>query len=419
MQKQQKKIIFAGVLGNAIEWYDFTVYAFFAPVIAKLYFPNADPVISLLLTFSVFAAGFLVRPLGGVFIGYIGDHFGRKKALILSISLMSIPTLLLGFLPTYQAIGLAAPLLLILLRLVQGIAVSGELTSAAAFLIEHAKEKWRGLAGSYVLLSAFIGVIFSSALASGVTHYFTPEQVSDYGFRLPFILGGLVGMFGLWLRLRTQETDLFIERSKEKLPSFINHLFSIGFKPILLTTLLTCVMAIGNYFLIAYFNTFLVNQMGFALKDASWINLIALCVFALCLPLMGALSDKIGRKPTLLLGTLGSIVCIYPVFWLLQQRDIHLALWGEILFAVMLSPITATIATTISELFHVGVRNSGISIGYNVSLALFGGTAPLISIALVSATQSLYAPAWYLIAGAAISLFALLFIQESYQSELR
>jgi MFS family permease len=185
-----------------------------------------------------------------------------------------------------------------------------------------------------------------------------------------------------------------------------------------LTFLLTCVMAVGNYFLIAYFNTFLINQHGMTLKEASVINFIALCSLTVCLPLMGMLSDRVGRKPVLWIGMVGSAICIYPVFWLLQQPNYFLVISGEVLFAVMLSPITANIPSTICELFHVGVRNSGISIGYNVSLAIFGGTAPLLAIALVAATHYLYAPAIYFVIVIAISGIALLFIPESFQREL-
>jgi MFS family permease len=189
----RKKTFFAGIFGNTLEWYDFTAYAFFAPILAKLFFPLSNPFTSLLLTFGVFALSFLVRPVGALFFGYIGDHFGRRTALIISIIVMSLPTLFLGLLPNYATIGIAAPVLLTILRMTQGLAVSGELTSATSFLVEHAHEKRRGFAGSLAMWSAFIGITLSSIVVTSITMAITDQQLTTWGWRVPFVLGGLLG----------------------------------------------------------------------------------------------------------------------------------------------------------------------------------------------------------------------------------
>lgn len=418
-----KKIIFAGIFGNALEWYDFTAYAFFAPLFAELFFPTHDAFVSLLMAFSVFALGFLIRPIGALFFGYLGDKWGRRKALITSIIVMSVPTLLVGFIPDYAAIGIAAPLLLTVLRLLQGTAVSGELTTAAAYLVEHAGETRRGLAGSLVMCSAFIGITLSSAVVTLMTELTSHSQLLAWGWRLPFILGGIIGLIGLILRLRSAETTLFQQASatvkSETATSVLRHLGNIiRHSSMWLAVFLTCIMAVGNWFFIGYFNTFLIKNVGLPMKEVMLINFINLCVFTLLLPGIGLISDSVGRKPVLTIGILGFIIFSYPIFWLLDYGNIFAAFAGELLFAIILGCISAIIPTALAELFQVRTRNSGMALGYNISLALFGGTAPLVAIALVSNTGNHFSPAYYLIACAVLSGWALSRLKESYRSQL-
>lgn len=419
---QKKKTIFAGIFGNALEWYDFTTYAFFAPILASLFFPSKNPYASLLMTFGVFALSFLVRPIGALIFGYIGDHFGRKKALIISIIVMTVPTLLLALLPSYTRIGLAAPILLTLFRLIQGLAVSGELTSATSFLVEHAQATKRGLMGSLAMCSAFIGIVMSSLVVTLISDWVPHEELVSWGWRIPFLLGAFAGIIGLRLRLKTLETKHYEEAkqiiSNKTKPSFLEHYFKLNYKPIFLAMMLTAIMAIGNYLLIGYFNTFLIKMAGHPMNRVMTINFICLLVLTLLLPFLGLLSDKIGRKPVLAFGMIGLIFCAYPSFLLLKQPNLFDVFLGELLFTLVLAPVAALIPTTLAELFHVHTRNSGISLGYNASLALFGGTAPLIAIELVSLTKNSLTPALYVMLGGFISLMALWFLTESYQKEL-
>lgn len=418
-----KRTFIAGVFGNALEWYDFTAYAFFAPIIAKLFFPTEDSSLSLLLTFSVFAVGFLMRPFGGLFFGLIGDRLGRRKALIVSIICMSFPTLLLGLLPTYTSIGIFAPLILTILRIVQGAAVSGELSTSATYLVEHAGQSKRGFAGSLVMCSAFIGITTSSAIATLILHSFNAQEISGWVWRLPFIAGGMIGLVGLILRLKSEETKLFKETKttseQESATSILKHLLeTLRHTSLWLSVLLGCMMGVGDWFLIAYFNLFLTENVGMPMKTVMTINLIVLSIFTILLPFMGTISDNIGRKPVLRTGFIGFILFSYPIFWLLNRGTFLSVFIGELLFAVILSTIAALMPTALAELFHVRTRNTSMALGYNFSQGFFGGTAPLIAISLVAKTGSHYAPSFYLMLSALISWWALSRLKETYQDKL-
>lgn len=417
---KQKKVVLAGAIGNALEWYDFTIYAFFVPIIATQFFPNKDQFVSLLATFGVFAVGFLVRPLGAILFGFIGDHAGRKKALVISMIMMSFPTFLIGLLPNYNSIGMMAPLLLIGLRIIQGLAVSGELTTATVFLIEHADVNKRGIAGSLAMAGALLGMVLSSIFASVMSEIMSDVQLAAWGWRIPFLLGGLIGIIGLIVRLRSIEPAIYELSHANKAivdrpSSVLSHISSLSYRTLFVGICLTSIMATANYFLIAYFNTFLVKTQGLPLRSVMVINTIAISIQVVITVLMGRLSDYVGRKAVLGAGIMTLTVLVYPIFWLLTQHDIYLALLGEVLFALAAGALTGLIPTTLAELFDTYHRNMGISISYNVSLALFGGTAPLVAMTLVATTQNVFAPAWYLMGCAIIAFAALFMLQESYQ----
>lgn len=422
MNTLSKKTIFAGVFGHVLENYDFSLYAFFSPILAATFFPHQDQHVALLLTFSIFALSFLVRPLGSIVFGFLGDRLGRKNALIISIIMMSISTFLLGVLPGYAVIGLWAPILLTLLRLTQGVAVSGEMTTAITYLVEHANQKGRGLIGGVTMSSACFGGVVASGIIAFVTLFVSNEQLFQWAWRIPFILGGIVGIMGLIVRLHSPETALYQSAQKrmdktQKI-SFFTHYCQLDYKSIILGILLTCVMATSFYTFMSYFNTFLMDTLGHPAKSVMLINFIGLLTLTLLLPIFGLVSDKIGRKPVLLMGIIGLILFTYPIFWLLQQPSIVSIFWGEFFFVIIVSPLLAIIPTTLSEMFPVQTRNSGLSLAYNMSQALFGGTVSLIALQLTASTHNLYAPVWYIMVTAFISLCALCKIKESYQQLL-
>lgn len=416
-QHASRTTLFAGIIGNTLEWYDFLLYAYFAPILAPLFFPAKTPLISLLLTFGVFALGFLIRPLGAIVIGQWGDRYGRRKALLISISLMTIPTVAMGFLPTYASIGIAAPILLTLIRFIQGFAVSGEIASAACYLVEHANKNRRGYAGSLIMSSAILGILLGASIATLQTELMPEAILHSWGWRIPFLLAGVFGILGIWIRLRATESPQFIalpETAKTPLKTLLLHypkylLQGIG---------LTMILAIGNYYFVAYFTTYLVQSAKLELSQAMLINVIAMVFFIIFAPLFGLLSDKFGRKRLFLIGAGLMIIGAPLVFYLLLQKNFLACLSAEIIFAIILAATDGLILTTLAELFPTNIRATGASLCYNTSLALFGGTAPLVAITLTQVTQNAFIPAWYVMFGALISFLCACFFKPAREDKV-
>lgn len=418
MHQSLNKTIFAGAYGNILESYDFSIYAFLAPFLSRIFFPNNHPSVALLLTFGIFALSFLVRPLGGVIFGYLGDTVGRKKTLQLSILFMSIPTLLLGLLPHYATIGILAPALLTLLRLLQGIAISGELATSMSYLIEHAPPHRRGFVGSLALCTACCGGVIGSALVAVLSYCLSPQQLMDFGWRIPFIVGGCLGFLGLYLRVcfPFQETTLF-KQAKHTTLSLWQHYRHLDYKPIVTAMALSGIMSMSYYLYMAYFNSLLINTLGHPPHAILMLHFISQLFLACLMPYFGWLSDKLGRKPVFRLGLIGLLLGSYPVFYCLQQ-SLFWAWLGELSFVVLIAPLVALLPTTLAEMFHVQTRNSSIALGYNLGQAIFGGTAPLIALSLTNHSGTLYAPAFYLMTASCVTLGVLWRVKESYQKIL-
>lgn len=414
MQPSEKKSIIAGLYGNALEWYDFLLYASFAPIFSDIFFPTNVHFLSMIATFTVFAIGFLVRPIGGALLGHYADHVGRRKALIASVAIMTVTTTCIAFLPTYQHAGIIAPILFTLFRLIQGIAIGGELPGSATFLIEHMFNYGRGFAGSLVLCTAFLGIFAGSLTASLLSAAISYEQLADWGWRLAYCIGGILGILGIYLRFKSVEPSTFLqEKPSEELP--VKLVFTRYKKQLLLAIICTSILAVVNYILIAYVTSFLVKSAKFSLNDALFINFISLFLLTLLIPVMGLLSDYLGRKFVFLAGIIGIFLFVFPVFWLLMSGNWWYVLGSEVLLAIILAPINATVPTIIAEMFPTAVRASGTSIGYNIGQALFGGTAPLIALLLIEVTGNHYAPAWYIFIWTIIVIFVSKFLQETNQ----
>lgn len=395
MNTAERRSVIAGLYGNALEWYDFLLYASFAPLFAKLFFPAQNKLLSFLATFGVFAVSFFMRPIGGILLGHCADSYGRRKALLISVTLMTMVTIAIAFLPGYERWGLLASILFTLLRLLQGIAVGGELPGSVTYIIEHMFACHRGLAGSLVLSSAFLGIFAGSLVASVLSHALTYEELLQYGWRAAYLLGGVLGLLGIYLRVKSIESDAFLKaKPTTELP--IKRLLLEYRHSLILAIIFTSILAMANYLLIAYVTTFLVQGKFLILKEAHTIHLIALFLLLISIPVMGMLSDKIGRKPIFLAGLLGLMLAIFPIFWLLQQANWWYALGAECILAICLAPLNGTIPTMLTEMFPTEIRASGTSMGYNMAQALFGGTLPLIALTLTDITGSNYAPAWYI-----------------------
>ncbi len=409
MNQQSKSIagiVLPGLLGNILEWYDFALYGYFAHIISPLFFPNDNKLLSLITTFAVFAIGFIMRPVGALLFGMMGDRYGRKQSLSIAILLMAIPTTLIGCLPSYQTIGIAAPLLLLLMRLLQGLAVGGEFTGSMVYIIEHTNPAKRCFYSAIVMSSAFVGLLFGSMMALLVEQF---NQNSPNLWRVPFLLSFILGFIGLYLRLGMPESPEFkslqtngqIEANPIKtLLTNYKYNIALGFMAVMLPSA-------GFYLSFLYLANFLHTFLAVDIQRAFLINSLAMLVIIIGLPLIGLLADKVGKLVMLYVGAIGFLMCSIPLFALIINGDSIALIIAEIIFAGLVAISYSSIPAFLVQLFPPQVRYTGISLPYNLANALIGGTIPLVSTALIYYTGSYYAPAIYLSVIALISLLAL------------
>ncbi|MGB7292866.1 MAG: MFS transporter [Thermodesulfobacteriota bacterium] len=417
----QRKTLIAGCVANVLEWYDFALYGYFASVLAKLFFPAEDQLSSLVLTFEVFAAGYLMRPLGAAFFGNLGDRVGRKKVLIISVTLMAASTVLIGVLPSYARIGVWAPILLTLLRVVEGFSVGGEFTGTISFIVEHSQPSRRGLTGSFATFSLIGGILLGSAVGALITSSLSAEEVINWGWRIPFVLGIVVGGVGIYLRFGIEETPVF--KSMEDRGGIVRtpifEALTNYRREILIAMGTTWVGSATFYIIFVYMPTYLSSEHNIPISTALKINTVTMVILMMVSPFMGALSDRVGRKPVLTTGCVGIAVLAYPLFLLLSAGNMLYALGAQAIFAVGLAMLFAPLGATLVELFPTKVRLSAMSLGYNLGFSIFGGTAPLVATYLIKETGSILAPSIYLIFSALVSLFVFLKIRETYRDPLR
>ena len=413
--------LLAGFVGNILEWYDFTVYGYFATVIGALFFPSEDKLASLIAAFGVFAAGYLMRPLGGAFFGIMGDKLGRQKALSMSILLMAIPTTLLGCLPTHDQWGWASAALLVLIRLFQGISVGGEFTGSISFLVEKAPDGKRGFYGSWTTFGVMGGMLLGSGVGALVTHILTPEQIHDYGWRIPFLLGFLVGILGLYLRKEMVRDDA-IEMLKQEgglSPSPLKELWTEHRKSAVKLIFFNWGFAVSVYLIFIYLTSYLHTFLGVPMHLALSANTMAM-VFLMCMiPFMGKLSDRVGRKPMLLTALSGFTLLTVPLFGLLFKSTFGTILLSLLVFALMESILQGVAPAAMAEMFPARIRYTGLSVSYNIAMALFGGTAPVAATWLIKITGgNHWMPSFYLAASALIAVIAVSRFQETHKEPL-
>ncbi|MEM7442011.1 MAG: MFS transporter [Pseudomonadota bacterium] len=417
-QSLNARVLAAGAIGNALEWYDFAIYAYFAPVIATHFFPSDDPVNSILATFGVLAAGYIMRPLGGILLGHVGDRAGRRFALSLSIILMAVPTSLIAVLPTFDAIGIAAPIVLTILRLLQGLSVGGEYMGSVVFVAERAPKRRRGLAASVCSTSGSVGILVASAVATLLGAVMAEDTLNDWGWRLPFAAGLLLGGIGFLLRRHIQEIGPALGGSYEppRMPIFIvvrDHLPTV-----LRTFALAGFMGALFYVTFVYLTTYLTEVVGTGRSAVLEINTVAMIVLVIVMPLFGLLSDRIGRKPVIIGSAVGTLVLSYPLFLLLHSGNVGLEVVGDLGLAVLMGASLGPMPALMAELYPKEIRYSATAFSYNLPVAIFGGTAPLIATFLVAETGNDYSPAFYLIVMAVIGLAALMLTPETKDVDL-
>lgn len=409
LTKKQLNLVIASLSGNILEWYDFALYGYFASVFSKIFFPSDNEFISLMMTFMVFASGFLVRPFGGAVFGYIGDRYGRRLALLSSIAIITIPTFLMGLLPTYKQIGIFSPIFLTTLRLLQGLSASGELSGSGIFLVECAKEKNRGLYASLVMCSTYVGLLIGCVISMFSILYFSHSELISFGWRIPFLLSILFGLPALYLRLNCEESPLYLkEVNTNNIKSNpFKYLISNHLSQVMQIILLASSLAVAIYMVIGYLPTYFVSHLGMSLKSSLIISSFGLSFLVIFVTLWGFLSQRfISARAIFYFGSSGMALSSYLIFYLIAEQNIISGIIGEFILVFFLAPIASSIIFLISDAFPTNVRFIGGSVGYNLSMTIFGGTAPLIAIFLTGFFGSNTAPAFYLILVSIASLIA-------------
>ncbi|TCK36294.1 metabolite-proton symporter [Paraburkholderia sp. BL8N3] len=420
-EHSMKRIAVASVIGTTVEWYDLFVFATAsALVFNKVFFPGFVPLIGTLLAFGTFASAYLARIVGAALFGHFGDRLGRKSMLLVSLVMMGIATFCIGLLPDYASIGIWAPLLLLTLRIVQGLALGGEWGGAVLMAVEHAPANQRGLYGSWVQIGVPAGTLIANLVFLLSNAVLADGALLAWGWRIPFLVSVLLVFVGLYVRLNTSETPTFrkVKDADAQVKVPLAELLSKHWKQVLLGGIAT--MSTGTSFnlIVAFGLTYGTQTLGFSRGAMLTIALISCALCILMLPAFGRLSDLIGRKPVIVGGIVAEALLAFPLFWLLDTREFPFALLGYLLMMTAFAANYGPIATFLAELFGTQVRYSGLSVSYMLSGLLGSAATPIITTALLSATGKGSSVAWFMVGSAAVSTGALLLLAETHRRDL-
>jgi MFS transporter, MHS family, proline/betaine transporter len=405
-----RRVIAAGMIGNVLEWYDFAIYGYFAAQIGRHFFPHEDPVAQLLSAFGIFAVGYLMRPIGGVIVGHIGDTLGRRAALTFSVAAMAIPTFLIGLLPGYETFGVLAPVGLTLLRVVQGLSVGGEYPGSMVFLVEHAPEGQRGLMGALGASGGTVGMLLGSAVGAAFSASMSTAALDAWGWRIPFLLGLVVGVAGYILRRYAFETGIVEKRTRAPILETLRHWRVVaGFAG--LSVYSAVIFYIGFVYLVSWLQT----ADGIPPSRSLEINSFSMLSSVPVLIAVGWLSDRIGRKPLMLLASTGGFIGALPLFWLLNHQSDLLAQLGQLGLVLLSGVYYGSLPAVLVEAAPPTVRCTAVALGYNLCTGLFGGLSPLVATWLVERTGDEIAPAFLIMASAAVTLVTLFWFRETYR----
>ncbi len=402
-----RRAVAAAMIGNATEWYDYAVYGYLAVTLGEVFFPSTDATASLLSSFATFALAFAVRPLGALFFGPLTDKLGRQRTLAITILGMAGATVLIGLLPSYAAAGVLAPLCLVLLRMLQGFCVGGEYGGAATFAVECAPDSRRGFWASWLEFGAIGGFLLASAEVTALTLALPEDAMNAWGWRVPFLVAGVLGVVGLYLRFKLTESPAFrqLRDTAETSRTPVRAVLTGNWPGVLRCAGIVMYSSVGTYLVLTYMPSYLSETVGLPSGTAQLLVFAAGAALVALIPVAGAMSDRVGRKPMLLAAGLGYAALSYPAFWLLTQGHWYTAVPGLMLLVLCHAPILGTTTATLPALFPAQVRGTGVAVGYNTSFAVFGGTAPLLATSLVEGSGDVLAPAAYL---AGIGLLALI-----------
>ncbi|WDK25708.1 glycine betaine/L-proline transporter ProP [Xanthomonas campestris pv. incanae] len=421
-----RKAVGAAALGNAMEWFDFGVYGYLAVTLGQVFFPSSSPTAQLIATFATFTVAFLVRPIGGMVFGPLGDRYGRQKVLAATMILMALGTFSIGLIPSYARIGLWAPALLLLARLLQGFSTGGEYGGAATFIAEYATDRNRGLMGSWLEFGTLGGYIAGAATVTALHMALSQAQMLDWGWRVPFLVAGPLGLLGLYMRMKLEETPAFRayteqseQRERETAGQGLMTLLRLHWPQLLKCVGLVLVFNVTDYMLLTYMPSYLSVTMGYAESKGLLLIILVMLVMMPLNVVGGMFSDKLGRRPMIIGACAALFALAIPCLLLIGSGSDVLIFTGLMLLGLALVCFTSSMPSTLPALFYTPVRYSALSLAFNVSVSLFGGTTPLVTAWLVERTGDPLVPAYYLMGAAAIGLVTMLFVRETAGLPLR
>ncbi|MFG3044221.1 MFS transporter [Streptomyces sp. NPDC048241] len=422
-----KRAVGASALGNCMEWFDFGVYSYLAATLGKVFFPGASPAAQVVSSFATFAAAFVVRPLGGLVFGPLGDRLGRQKVLATTMIMMAIGTFAIGVIPSYATIGIAAPILLLVARMVQGFSTGGEYGGATTFVAEYSPDRRRGFLSSWLDFGTFVGYALGSALVTVLNLLLSDAEMLSWGWRIPFLVAGPLGVIGLYMRLKLEESPAFQQQMDEHEKSLAQESAGSEFKDIIKNhwaALLICMglvllYNVTNYMVTGYLPTYQTETLHRSSSSADVLVLIGMVWIVILITFLGRLSDRVGRRPLYGWAAAAMIVLAIPAFLLIKAEGTWAPILGVLILATLLAFFAAPSAATLPALFPTAVRYAAMGIGFNFAVAAFGGTTPLVTAALVDVTGDDLMPAYYLMLAGVIGLITVKFLPESAQVPLR
>ena len=422
LSKEKRKVaVIAGIIGNIVEWYDFALYGYLASILSQLFFPAQSRAISLISTYGIFAVGFVMRPIGSAIFGWLGDTIGRSKTMLISVISMMIPTFALGLLPTYASIGIFAPILLITLRLFQGLSVGGEFSSSVTYMVETAPRARRGLAGSWGNVGSGLGLLFGSLMATLATNLLGSASLNSWGWRIPFLFGGVLGTIAIFLRRHLPKSPHFQVHAKSKEHSSpIKEAFSNNVRQTLQGMLFASGYGAVFYLAMVYLPTWLNQYVGLGLDITMRYNTIATAMLTVLIPTMAYISDRFIRRTHFIAIGMAVITALaIPLFLWLQGGSVTAAILVQFLMAVLISVMSGVSPAVFVELFPSNDRLSGYSISFNVGMGIIGGSTPMVITWLISQTGLNWFPGIYMFFWGVIALVAVLWMKDRSREPLQ
>lgn len=413
-------VLGAGIGGNLLEWYDFGIYGLLAPVLTGVFFPAENRIAALIGAYGLFAAGFAMRPIGGIVLGHLGDRLGRRFVLIYTVVLMGLATGAIAVLPSYEKIGVAAPLLLLVLRLLQGFSVGGEFTGSVSYLVETAAQHRRGFAGSFANFGSTAGMLLAAAVAAATVTLASPAQLESWAWRVPFLLGGAIAACGYFLRRRLRETGYRPPPARENNPIPLKQAITLAPGAMICAVLFTSGYGIVNYLTMVFLPVYASEFGTVAQSRVLQINAAAQAVALLLVPIAGWATDHLVRRRTLLIAVfIAEAAVAWACFTLAGAGGVAGYALAQIMFGILLALIMGAEPAMMVELFPSAYRMSGYSVSFNIGIGIAGGTAPVVATALIGATGDLLAPAWFLMLGAALAAGAAFLMKDRSRDPLR